>query len=505
MKLLFSTLLIIISIEAYCQVDNLQTDQLKEDFMITLSADDMLFVKQLVNLGDSLFFKLEQPDEAFKYYLGAYDYLIDDAELNMKIGQCYLASVTEEKFLAIPYFLKAIKLDLHFKKPEIYYFLGQSYHFNEDWDNALLYYQKALNYCREDKEIPKIKKRIAEVKYGKMAYNNPHKNIIIRNLGPQVNSKYSDFCPLVDAVENDLFFTSRRHEFRSDNPDIRTHLSENIYFSHRQNFKTWSTPTPLKEPLNNQDHTATVSISMDGSEMIIYREGNLYISYHKDSLWSKPKKLPNTINSVYVETSACLNYTMDTLYFVSNNEELSIGGLDIFMSVKDENGKWGKAQSLGNSINSEYDEEGVALSKDGNTLYFSSRGHDSMGGYDIFKSTKDFQGNWGKPINLGAPINSPNDDVYFMMRANGKHAYYSSSRKGGYGEKDIYRITIIDQTKELSVAKKNIDFLLLDKDSLNTVLKPVHIDHLKEVRETTLNATVDLLKTIFQVSNTQFE
>ena len=475
-----------------------------EENIVALSEDDMSFVRQLVSLGDSLFFELEQPDEAFKYYLGGYDYLENDPELNLKIGQCFLASVTEEKSNAIPYLQKAISLNFSSKKPELYYFLGQAYHFDEQWDSALVYYNKA-RLAFDKKDLKKINKRIDEVTYGKRAYANSQNNIIIKNLGPQVNSKYSDFCPLIDAVEKDLYFTSRRHEFRSDNPDIRTHLSESIYFSRKKDFKNWTNPRPSDEPLNYDGHTATVSISMDGSEMILFREGNLYISYLEEEKWSKPKKLPNTINSVYVETSACLNYTMDTLYFVSSNEELSIGGLDIFMSVKGDDGKWKKARSLGNLINSEYDEEGVALSRDGNTLYFSSRGHDSMGGYDVFKSTKDFQGNWSKPVNLGAPINSPHDDVYFMIRSNGRHAYYSSSRKGGYGEKDIYRISIIDQKKELSLARKDLDFLLLDKDSLNTTSTPDDIDHLKKVRETTLNATADLLKAIFQVSTVQVD
>ncbi|NME70518.1 PD40 domain-containing protein [Flammeovirga aprica] len=474
------------------------------DNLVSLSENDMSFVRRLIHLGDSLFFKLKQPDEAFKYYLGGYDYMVDDPALNMKIGQCFLASVTDEKSNAIPYLVKAIELKQDKKDPEVYYNLGQAYHYDEQWDSALIYYNKAKLTMKKS-ESKKINKRIAEVIYGKKAYSKIQKNIIIRNLGPQVNSKYSDFCPLVDAVENDLFFTSRRHEFRSDNPDIRTHLTENIYFSQRKDFKNWTTPYPSEAPLNNDGHSATVSISMDGSEMILFREGNLWISYKKDSAWSKPKKLPNTINSVYVETSACLNYSMDTLYYVSSNEDLSMGGLDIFMSVKGEDGRWKKGKTLGHVINTEYDEEGVALSRDGNTLYFSSRGHDSMGGYDVFKSTKDFQGNWSKPVNLGAPINTPHDDVYFMMRANGRHAYYSSSRKGGYGEKDIYRITIIDHKKELSVAKKDIDFLLLNKDSLNTTVSPRDIDHLKKVRETALNATVDLLKTIFQVSNAQVD
>ncbi|NLR94211.1 PD40 domain-containing protein [Flammeovirga agarivorans] len=462
--------------------------------VVDLGQKDMSLVRDLVRLGDSLFYQLHQPDEAFKYYFGAYDYISEEPGINKKIGECYLASITEEKSDGITYLKKALAIEGDTASSDLYFNIATTLHYNALFDEATEYYEKSI---KGSDKVEVIEKRIKECIFGKEFYSSPKQHVIIKNLGPLVNSKYADFCPLVDAVEDDLYFTTRRHEFRTDNPDIQTHLWENIYHSHRKDYSHWSSPVPLPNPVNHDHHTATVSISMDGSEMILFRSGDLYISYsQQDTIWSKPKKLPNQINSIFVETSACLNYQMDTLYFVSNDEFSTIGGLDIYMSIKDRNGKWGTARNLGAMINTPYDEEGVALSRDGNTLYFSSRGHDTMGGYDVFKSTKDFQGNWSTPENLGYPINSPYDDVYFMIRSNGRHAYYSSSRQGGYGEKDIYRISILDEDKPLSLDRKEIDFLLLNKDSLQHKKHPTHVDHLKEVKQQTLDATTDLLKTL---------
>ncbi|ANQ49007.1 hypothetical protein MY04_1633 [Flammeovirga sp. MY04] len=493
MKKYLLILFILQSINAFSQEDNATN--------VSLEEDDMSFVWQLVGLGDSLFYNFEQPDEALKYYLGAYDFLSNNYDLNKKIGDCYLESVTEEKTLSLPYLKKVINSFPDSLDSDDYYNLGRAFHFDEEFDSAIIYYE--MSYVSADSSfLTTIEKRVTECINGLKFIKNPKKHIIIKNLGPSVNSKYADFCPLVDAVENKLYFTSRRHEFRLDNPDIRDHLSENIYFSQRKDFVNWNEPTPLPYPVNNDDHSATVSINLDGSEMILYRNGDLLVSNTTFEGWTKPKKLPKNINSIFVETSACINTTMDTLYFVSNNEYLSLGGLDIFMSVKNDNGRWGKPINLGPEINTKYDEEGVALSMDGNTLYFASRGHDTMGGYDIFKSTKDFQGNWSKSENLGTPINTPYDDVYFMIRTNGRHAYYSSARKGGYGEKDIYRISILDDEKPLSIARRDISYLYLDKDSVELNRDKTDHDPLMEIKKNTLNATTDLLKTLLLHAST---
>ena len=160
----------------------------------------------------------------------------------------------------------------------------------------------------------------------------------------------------------------------------------------------------------------------------------------KGSSWTKPEALGPNINSQYHESKACWSPDGKCLYFISNNPRNSMGGRDIFVSKLEKDGTWGPAESIGKTINTKYNEEGVFMHPDGRTLYFSSEGHNSMGGYDIFKSVKDSTGNWTEPVNVGYPVNTPGDDVFYTVSASGKKAYFASYREDGFGLYDIYEI-----------------------------------------------------------------
>ena len=163
-----------------------------------------------------------------------------------------------------------------------------------------------------------------------------------------------------------------------------------------------------------------------------------------NGIWGKPEKLRRNENPNAFEPSAALSPDEQTLYLVSDRKG-GHGGLDIYRYEKIANG-WGKPENLGAVINTSFDEDGVFVGKDGKTLYFSSKGHKSMGGYDIFKSTYNSNTEtWSKPENLGYPVNTGGDDIYFMIAPNGERAYYASDKNGGFGEMDIYRITFIEK------------------------------------------------------------
>ncbi|MCB0381723.1 MAG: PD40 domain-containing protein, partial [Flavobacteriales bacterium] len=149
------------------------------------------------------------------------------------------------------------------------------------------------------------------------------------------------------------------------------------------------------------------------------------------------------INSKNQETSACFSPDGNTIYFVSNRPD-GIGGKDIYKSTKNKDGKWGEAENLGRTINTIDDEDAVFLHADGKTLYFSSKGHKTMGGYDIFKSTYE-KGKWSTPENIGYPINTADDDVCFVLTASGEYGYYTSAKLDGKGKRDIYRVSFIDE------------------------------------------------------------
>ena len=167
-----------------------------------------------------------------------------------------------------------------------------------------------------------------------------------------------------------------------------------------------------------------------------------------------------------------------TLYFVSDRPG-GFGGHDIYKSTRNEKGKWSEAENLGNVVNSPYDETAVFMHPDGKTLYFSSKGHAAMGGYDIFKSTFE-NGKWTEPVNIGYPINTPDDDVFFVISASGKHGYYSSIKEGGKGGQDLYMITFLGPDKIFTF--NNEDNLIAEKTapiSEKVVAQAVKIDEAK--------------------------
>ena len=178
--------------------------------------------------------------------------------------------------------------------------------------------------------------------------------------------------------------------------------------------------------------------------MLIYKGekgGDIWESIRINNEWQEPYELNSTINSQYQETSASYSPDGKLLYFVSNRPD-GIGGKDIYVSEIQENGLWGKAENLGTTINTPMDEEAVFIGGDGNTMYFSSKGHMTMGGYDIFKSER-VDGQWSEPVNIGYPINTADDDIFYVEDADGKYGYYSSERAEGVGSQDIYVIQYV--------------------------------------------------------------
>ena len=263
--------------------------------------------------------------------------------------------------------------------------------------------------------------------------------LYIKNLGSNINSIYPDYGPLIDLDESLLFFTSRRPGPHT----LEEERTEDIYFTLKSDSSEWVHSQILDTNINTSMHEATVGLSFDGQRIFIYKSdnqnsGDLYISQLEGESWSNPEPLSKSVNSRYQESSACFSPDERTLYFVSNRPN-GLGGKDIYYCVKQRNGQWSSAMSIGQGINTKYDEDGVYMHPDGKTLFFSSQGHDNLGGYDIFKSRLE-DGQWSTPQNLGYPINTPGDDIYFILNASSTRAYLSSSRRGSLGDKDIFQI-----------------------------------------------------------------
>jgi outer membrane protein OmpA-like peptidoglycan-associated protein len=245
-------------------------------------------------------------------------------------------------------------------------------------------------------------------------------------------------------------FTSRRDNTTGSKKDDDNEYFEDIYISTKENGK-WTPSRHLSKNVNTDKHDAIAGISPDGSRIYVYRHsgsdgGDLYESNQFGADWEIPVHMNKNINTKYHESSVSITFDGKRMYFVSDKPS-GIGNRDIYYSEIDAKGEWGPAKNIGPEINTKYGEEGVFIHPDGVTIYFSSQGHESMGGYDVFKSVwKD--GKWSKPENLGYPINGPDDDVFFVVAGSGTRAYFASAKAGGYGDKDIYRITFLGPEKQ---------------------------------------------------------
>jgi hypothetical protein len=275
-------------------------------------------------------------------------------------------------------------------------------------------------------------------------------------LKKRFNSKYNDYSPLTTKTDSFLIFTSRRENLEGKKFDIETQeYYEDIYVS-RKTGEEWSKPERLSDAISTSTYDAAVALAYNGQTLYIYKGllngGDIYESKLESSTWTAPRTM-RIINTPYHESSACLSPDGKTIFVVSDHPQKTLGGHDIFISKMKEDQTWTEPENMGSTINTPYDEEGVFIADDGQTLYFSSKGHNSMGGYDIFR-TRFENGVWTTPENIGYPMNSTDDDMYCISfgGVGSEEGYFSSVRPEGLGEKDIYYYKFINETASVKNA-----------------------------------------------------
>lgn len=386
--------------------------------------------------------------KAAKHYLKAQAFNDSNSELNYKLGKCYITALDKKK--AFKYFDTAYELNPKVAD-DIKFMLAESHHIHEDWSKAIEWYEKykeELYNGTEDTtkikdKVEAVEKKIVECAFGIHFSANPEK-VQIDNIGGKVNSEYPEYNVMITADESAMYFTSQRPEGTTQEMRNIEFYTEDIYRSTKEG-KEWTTPVLLGDSVNDPlRHDGIMAISPDGQQMIIYRDdkgdGNLYWSELDGGDWTIPTKMPSPINSEYHESAASFSQDGNVIYFCSDRPG-GFGKHDIYASTWDaENSKWGEAKNLGEVINTKYNENGVFKHPDGVTLYFSSQGHSSMGGFDIFK-TEIVAGQFTEPENLGYPVNRADNDLLLVISSNGDRGYYSSYTEEGYGEEDIYVIT----------------------------------------------------------------
>ena len=442
--------------------------------------------------ADSWFFH-EDYQEALPLFLKVLE--ADSLNYNVmyKIGFCYL-HIDGQKAKSIPYLENAIKRTTPNYRNNNYvedlapvdalFYLGNAYLVNNRIDEAIDAYTGFQNAIERTKKL--ANKDIYDTDYlvrqfdacrNALQFQYKPVNFLARNVGNKINTRFNEYNAVVSGDGSTLVFTASLQFYDA------------IFYSKKENGQ-WSYPINLMGQLGIDDNSATTGLSYDGTELYIYRDdnmdGNIYVSFLNDGIWSKVKKLGENINTKYWEAHASLSPDNNKLYFVSNREG-RYDDLDIYVSERLTDTTWGEPMNLGGIINTQWNENSPFLTPDGKRLFFSSEGHKGMGGYDIYYSDLE-DGKWTEPVNVGYPINTTDNDIFFVPFENGNFAYCSQFSKKGYGGQDIYQFHLFDLPgynnflvegiveMDNEVDRNKIDFKIniIDKENNDTltVLKP---------------------------------
>ncbi len=344
---------------------------------------------------------------------------------------------------------------------EYYLYLGKAFLFNLEIDAArqtFLNYNADGNNNRRDEKV----KRLLEMCQNAEQLIQKPVNVKFENLGSNINSSLDDYLPFT-LNDNTLFFTSNKYFDK----DFELY-TQNVYTSSFLNNSTWTLAKNLKK-LNSEENEELVFMSPD--RHTIFVRANFYEEYSKILIAQRKTKSFNYKTEMPLQTPLLFKSHQTGASYDATNKIIYISfytkenlNEDIYTIKQKPDGSWGQPQPISSEINTPYAERYPIISEDGNRLYFASEGHNSMGGFDIFYSDKDANGNWTKPQNLGYPINSTFDDFSICFTRNEQCAYIAANRKEGFGGKDIYYVIFNEKETQLTLLKVKI--FIEDKNQL---------------------------------------
>ncbi|HLN20062.1 MAG TPA: hypothetical protein VK213_03180 [Bacteroidales bacterium] len=407
----------------------------------------LVFAQEDRELQDSFmeaeyFLLNEDYADALNIYTQLYEKLPDNANLAHSIGICYL-NIPGRKNMAIDFLEVASKnISAQHKEGTLsqkaasynaLYDLAKAYRINFMFDKAAEAYRKyqgtLLEDDRENREF--IEHEITVCEKAREAISSPV-SFTEENMGEIFNDNNSNFNPVISADGKSFAYM------------VSLKFYDAVMFSRLVNGK-WTAPVNITPELQSDGDFYISSLSSDGKILLLSKNDNfnsdIYFSIYNGQTWSKVEKLNKSINTRYWESQACISPDGRFLIF-SSDRPGGFGGLDLYISAKSK-GDWGPGVNMGPEINTPFNEDRPVLVNNGKTMYFSSQGHKTIGGYDFFRS--ELQGNelWSAPVNIGYPINTPDDNFFLYPAGDGKSAYYSIFKEnGGYGKEDIYSITL---------------------------------------------------------------
>jgi outer membrane protein OmpA-like peptidoglycan-associated protein len=398
-------------------------------------------------------FNISDYKRALTLYLEVLKSKPNDFETNYAVGICYVE--TGQTLESLPYFEKASQDKEKLVPPRVYLYLGKGYHLSKDYDKALSALNKYKILEKDPVRIEEATRYIAYCNNAKL-FDKTKLEVFIQNIGAPINTSSNEYGPLISADESMLIYTALKPVPAGKSASVnksKTNQVEDLIITKKDpNYGGWIPPQSLnlEVPLVNglRSNIGSVGLSPDGQKLLVFigtdaNNGDIYQSRLQGEQWSAPAKLGPEVNSNALESSASLTPDEKTMYFASNRPG-GMGGMDLYMVSKQADGSWGKPTNLGPSVNTKYDEDFPFIHPDGKTLYYTSDGPGSMGGQDIFKIVK--EGNtWSAPLNMGNPINTVSNDFYFVLSADGRKGYFASDRPGGLGGSDIYFLGIPEE------------------------------------------------------------
>lgn len=436
MKKAVSIFLLTISVSLFSQ--NMKTRKWRQSELDSLQKAQLLFEESNFVMALPIYEKLQEnhPKEMYlKYVLG--------------ICGLYRSDMHEKSLTLLSEVYAKNK-----KAQDIEYDLARANHFNYKFDEAISLIDKYLS----NKKLPEKSRKDAEQLKN---YCLNAKELVatpvdakIENIGDIVNTTASEYVPVISSDEQTMIFTYRGDKSVGglqnayNQPDPMGIYYEDVFITYKEN-GNWVTPSSIGERINTNVHDAAIAVSNDGQKLFVYRDngydnGDIYLSKLDGDGWTTPEKLQGDVNTFYWEGSCALSADEKTLYF-SSEAAGGFGGKDLYKATLMQDGTWRNVQNLGSGINTPFDDDAPFIHPDGKTLIYSSKGMNSMGGYDIFKTELNLNDStWSKPENLGYPINTPDDDIYFVLSADGGRGYYASGKVGGFGLHDIYVVDMPD-------------------------------------------------------------
>jgi|WetSurMetagenome_2_1015567.scaffolds.fasta_scaffold00219_25 hypothetical protein len=478
--------------------------------LIVISLANVLCAQSKSEVNKNIWLQAESYYLYNEYELANPMYLMLDelnkgnANIKYKIGNCYL-NIGDEKLKSIPFLESAVKNASYNAKSDLltetrapldaYFSLATAYRIANKLDSAIMTYQMFQRLISENGEMLNqqfVDQQIQACNIAKEAIKNPV-SVTLTPLPVLINHGSVNDYPVVSFDGNTMAYTERRG-------------IESAIFVTKKSGSEWLEPRDITAEAGCGTDCFTSCLNNDGTELYLYKndnyDGNIYVTRLVNGKWGLITKLNKNINTKYYESHASISSDGKRLFFTSNREG-TLGQLDIWVSEKQSNGDWGPALNLGEPINSQYNEETPFISADNKVLTFSSEGHGSMGGYDIFFSRNNGAG-WGKPINIGYPVNTTDDDIAYQPVLNGAAAYYP--KYTGYKKKDINYVSFLNipipeaeetaTTENKNVQVEDLPYTIIDdttKIITNLVVKDVAENETVAANDSVLYYTVQVM------------